>query len=77
MLGMLDKKDKLAALIVGGPKESDDKESSMDMKSEAKKDSMRQFLAAVEKKDLSAMDDALDMYLECRKHEGSEEDSDD
>lgn len=72
MLGMLDKKDKLAALIVsGGPKESEheEQEQEMDMPKEAKKDAARQFLAAIERKDISGLVDAFELMRECYESE--------
>jgi hypothetical protein len=67
MLGMLDKKDKLAALIVGGsgPSEKEHEEKEMDIGEEAKKDAARQLLSAIERKDISALVDAFDTFRGC------------
>lgn len=72
MLGMLDKKDKVAALMMSvKPAEDKHEKEEVDMKSEAKKDAARQLLAAIEKKDLQAIVESLDMFRECG--EGYEE----
>jgi hypothetical protein len=75
MLGMLDKKDKLAALIVGGPKEESEGPDEMEMSAEAKKDAARSLLAAIEKKDISALVDAMETMMQVCEY--SEEKSED
>jgi hypothetical protein len=66
MLGMLEKKDKLAALIAGsGESEKEHEEKEMDIGEEAKKDAARQLLSAIERKDISALVDAFDTFRGC------------
>jgi hypothetical protein len=75
MLGMLDKKDKLAALIVGGPKEESEGPEDMDMSGEAKKDAARALLSAIERKDIKALVEAMETMMQVCEY--SEEESED
>jgi hypothetical protein len=69
MLGMLDKKDKLAALIVGGgPKEESEGSDDMEMSVEAKKDAARSLLSAIERKDIKALVDAMETMMQVCEH---------
>ncbi len=77
MLGMLDKKDKLAALIVGGgPKEEKSEgPDDMEMSMEAKKDAARSLLSAIERKDIKGLIDAMETMMQVCEY--SEEESED